>query len=292
MTNPNPAPLPIFIHDKAEIAAYLQKDAATTASNLYAFGDLDPFFWPYTAWYAQIDAQTDAQKHVQTDIQTDTQTQIQELALLYTGARPPVLLYFNDNIEFLRSLFPILPRYVYAHLHIDIMQHLSQGQYKDHGIYQQMILRKSDLSDPYTIPNIPKLPAHLQLIALSRQHLPIIKQLYQESYPNTWFDARMLDTNQYLGIYEPDTNTLWAIAGIHVYSPVYKVAALGNITVHPSMRGQKLAQIVTAHLCQQLLQTVDTIGLNVSKENTPAIRCYQNIGFQFHSYFREMELFL
>jgi len=39
-------------------------------------------------------------------------------------------------------------------------------------------------------------------------------------------------------------------SGVHVYSQCYKVAALGNITVHPNFRGQGLGTILCARLCQ------------------------------------------
>ena len=55
-----------------------------------------------------------------------------------------------------------------------------------------------------------------------------IKDLYDRSYPENFFDRRMLGTGKYFGYFED--GKLIAIAGIHVYSEKYRVAALGNIT--------------------------------------------------------------
>ena len=84
---------------------------------------------------------------------------------------------------------------------------------------------------------------------------------------------------------------LVSVAGVHVYSEAYKVAALGNITTHPAYRGQGLARIVTARLCRSLLETVDYIGLNVKVDNQSAISLYQRLGFEpvctYHEYMVE-----
>jgi predicted GNAT family acetyltransferase len=95
----------------------------------------------------------------------------------------------------------------------------------------------------------------------------------------------MLETGQYVGIWED--GELVSVAGIHVYSPVYKIAALGNITTHPAKRGQGLGTIVTAGLCKRLLNTVDAIGLNVRSDNNPAIKAYEKIGFEVVATYHE-----
>lgn len=88
----------------------------------------------------------------------------------------------------------------------------------------------------------------------------------------------MLKTNQYFGIHGP--RGLVSVAGIHVYSPTYRVAALGNITTHPDFRRQGLGKAVTAKLCLSLLETVKHVGLNVQVDNEEAIRCYRRLGFE------------
>ncbi len=87
----------------------------------------------------------------------------------------------------------------------------------------------------------------------------------------------MLETGHYYGIRQD--GALLSIAGVHVYSPQYRVAALGNITSHPAARERGLATLVTARLCKELLRNVDHIGLNVRADNASAIACYTKLGF-------------
>jgi predicted GNAT family acetyltransferase len=113
---------------------------------------------------------------------------------------------------------------------------------------------------------------------LDMKEFPAIQALYKESYPENWFDPRMLETGQYFGILEE--NRLVSIAGIHVYSPQYKVAALGNIATLPTHRNKGYGSQVTAKLCQSLKSEGIRIGLNVKADNNAAISCYKRLGFE------------
>jgi len=88
----------------------------------------------------------------------------------------------------------------------------------------------------------------------------------------------MLETGQYFGIRK--AGKLVIIAGIHVYSPQYGVAVLGNIATAPNDRSKGYGTIVTARVCQSLLQDAAHIGLNVTAGNAAAIRCYEKLGFE------------
>ncbi len=89
---------------------------------------------------------------------------------------------------------------------------------------------------------------------------------------------RMLQTRQYFGLRV--NGRLVSVAGVHVYSPVYRVAAIGNVVTHPAHRNKGYAKLVTARLCQSLLETVDHLGLNVKADNNAAIACYRELGFK------------
>jgi predicted GNAT family acetyltransferase len=88
----------------------------------------------------------------------------------------------------------------------------------------------------------------------------------------------MVATGRYFGVRED--GQLICIAGVHVYSPRYRVAALGNIVTHPAHRNRGHATRATARLCQALLDEVDHIGLNVKADNEAAIACYRKLGFE------------
>ena len=95
----------------------------------------------------------------------------------------------------------------------------------------------------------------------------------------------MLETNQYFGIMED--NRLASIAGIHVYSPEYRVAALGNTTTLPSQRNKGYARRVTARLCQSLMDEGMDVGLNVKADNKTAVSCYERVGFKVVATYEE-----
>ena len=114
---------------------------------------------------------------------------------------------------------------------------------------------------------------------LTEADLPALETLYRESYPDNLFSARLVQRGGYYGIWQGQA--LVSVAGVHVYSAQYKVAALGNITTHPSARRRGLSRLVCAHLCQALLQHgVEQIGLTVKADNAGAIALYTTLGFE------------
>ncbi len=244
----------VCLHDKHVIEGFFRPHAGL---HIYSIGDLDDFFWPYTTWYATAEGEA-----------------LSAVALLYSGQIPPVLLAFSEHppvmAGLLASLIPLLPVQFYCHLGPGL-ENVLQDAYRleAHGEHYKMALK--DLS-------VVKSRDCSQAVRLSSADLPAITRLYAESYPGNWFDQRMLDTRQYFGVWQGDE--LVSIAGIHVYSEKYGVAALGNITTHPAWRNRGYGQLVTARLCQSLAESVDQIGLNVKADNQAAIACYQKMGFE------------
>ena len=127
-------------------------------------------------------------------------------------------------------------------------------------------------------PGVLPSPSSAVVEILGPEHLTEVEVFYRDSYPGTWFHARMLETHRYVGLRE-DGN-LASVAGVHVYSPRLGVAALGNVATHPSARGRGLAMTTCGHLCH-LLQTdrISTISLNVRADNHAAIDVYERLGF-------------
>jgi len=244
----------VRLHDKEEIQTFFSQNIPL---HLYEIGDLDEFFWPYTTWYALKDADG-----------------LKAVVLLYTETSLPVLLALAEEPaytrELLQSIIPSLPGGYYAHLSPGL-EDVFQGSRKlvSHGRHYKMALTRTELLDVVDVSRV---------VSLSLTDLEELARLYEQNYPGNWFVPRMLKTNQYFGIHGP--RGLVSAAGIHVYSPTYKVAALGNITTHPDFRGQGLGKAVTAKLCLSLLETVEHIGLNVQMDNGKAIRCYRRLGFE------------
>lgn len=248
---------PILIHDKRELENFLLKHRQL---NFYLLGDLDDFFWPYTSWFA-----------------LEEDGQISALLLMYSGIRPVTVLAienknYSQMLQLLEDSLPLLPSSFYAHLSVGLDKVLSAHGYqiKLHGEHYKMALTDTQKLELFDTKDVEQ---------LSVDHLAEILALYKDSYPENWFDPRMLETGQYTGLRDKK-GQLISVAGIHVYSPQYRIAALGNITTHPEFRGQGWAQRVTAGLCILLLHSVDAIGLNVRSDNIPAIQAYQKIGFE------------
>lgn len=246
--------------NKKEIYRFLAKSPDL---QLYAIGDLDDFFWPHTIWYALYDKEL-----------------IVSIALLYTGMDPSTLLLFCDkdtyySTELLKSIKPLLPSKFNAHLSQRLKDVFGKENIiEDWGHNYRMILtgRSEKVSDN-----------NIRRLKISDMNK--IKELYAIAYPNNWFDSRMVETGKYFGYFIG--KRLIGVSGIHVYSSEYRIAALGNIATHPDFRGQKIAYKLTSVLCNDLIKSVDIIGLNVRSDNLAAIKCYENIGFAIRSSYDE-----
>ncbi len=255
------------LHDKEEIFSFLKKNIYL---HIYSIGDLDDFFWDYTMWYG-----------------LKAEDEIKAIILVYSGTQIPVLLALTDSVSYMKDLISsvvhLLPPKFYAHFSPGVEEPL-KGKYrlKSCGTHYKMALKNRGIVNIIDTKHV---------IQLSRGDLSDIEAIYRESYPGNFFDVRMLDTNFYYGIRE--SSGLASIAGIHVYSREYGVAALGNITTHPDFRGKGFAKAVTAKLCTSLLETVEHIGLNVKADNRVALRCYGSLGFEivcdYEEYIVELE---
>jgi GNAT superfamily N-acetyltransferase len=80
---------------------------------------------------------------------------------------------------------------------------------------------------------------------------------------------------------------LIAAAGTHVISPMFGVAAVGNVFTHREHRRQGLAKVVTSAVTTELLRTVDDVVLNVRADNPPALAAYRALGYREHTHFEE-----
>jgi RimJ/RimL family protein N-acetyltransferase len=245
----------VCLHAKDEVERFCRRNPGL---HLYALGDLDDFFWPHTTWYALRDG-----------------GQVRPLVLVYTGQPLPTVLAITEPPvgpmrELLCELLRVLPRRFYAHLTEGVADVLADDyRLRPHGLHHKMIL-----ADPARAAAADGSAA----VPLSGADTDDLLALYADSYPGNWFIPRMLETGFYYGVRRG--RELVSVAGVHVYSQTYKVAALGNVTTRPDVRGQGLGTAATARLCQELLRAgVEHVGLNVRADNPGAITCYQKLGF-------------
>ncbi|GHI83278.1 GNAT family N-acetyltransferase [Streptomyces xanthophaeus] len=250
------------LHDRSALADRFRRDPAM---HLMELGDLDDLLWPHTSWY--------------------TVSQDGPVALLYAVGDIPTLLAFSRPgeagalEELTEALLPVLPRRFFGHL-TGAAGKVLESAYavQPHGTLLRMVLAEPDRAAQH--PQGRWRPA-----VLDRTDLPELLALFEQAYPGNWFDRRMLDTGQYVGARHD--GRLVAVAGVHVYSADYRVAAIGNVTTHPDVRGQGAAGACVAELCRRLGRTVDHIGLNVRADNATAVGLYRRLGFREVSEFTE-----
>ena len=257
----------VELRDRADIARFLRRRPAVHA---YALGDLDDFFWPHTRWFAWRENGA-----------------VGQIALLYTEPEPPVLLAFAEEPAvgmdgLLRAVAPDLPSSLYAHLSPGLVEslapkHVPAVEPVPHcklGLVDRDRLAEHDTLDP---------------IRLGPTDLNEVEAFYADAYPGTWFHARMLETGRYVGLRRD--GALVCVAGVHVWSPTWAVATLGNVATVPLARGLGLATAACARLCRILLEDgIEVISLNVRADNAAAIRAYEKLGFAHATDYVEVSL--
>lgn len=253
--------LPRSVHDRAELERLLRRDPALHS---YEIGDLDDFFWPHTTWYRHGDS----------------------VALVYHGTGLPILLaldppeHVDAMAELVDGLAFLLPQRFYAHVSVGVEGVLGRHfRLEPGGLHHKMALTEPErLEGSASVGQV-----------LTDEDLTELTRLYLSGYPASAFDPRLLQTGQYVGIKRD--GRLVAVAGVHIWSPAMRVAALGNVVTHPALRGQGLGTAVVAQVCRRLLPTVDVIALNVKADNTSAIALYTRLGFTRVADYHELDVF-
>ena len=253
--------------DRAVIADWCRRDAAVQA---YLLGDLDDFFWPHTQWFGW-----------------ETGGELDHVALLYTEPVVPVLLAFGRDpspgrVALVRAVVERLPERFYAHLAHDAFEALGDLVEVESGPELHLKLALTDEHQLRALaletPGNGLLQGAARPLRLGSADLEEVTQFYAAAYPGSWFEPRMLETGCYVGVRASER--LVCVAGVHVYSPAYRVAALGNVATLPEGRGLGLATFACAVLCRDLLDDgIETISLNVQADNTAARTAYERLGF-------------
>ncbi len=246
---------PVRIRDRAVIERFLRRDAAL---HVYELGDLDDAYWPDTDWFG-----------------LGTEDDPEELVLCYTGLDLPVLVALTRRPGgrmpgLLAGTAGSLPARLYAHLSIGLVEAL-RGRYaaRSHGVHLKMALADRSRLDRFD---------RSAPVRLTVDDLAELRRFYDASYPGHWFEPRMLEAGGYFGIRLG--GRLVSVAGVHVYAPGYRTAALGNVATAPEHRNRGLAASCCARLCTELLRTCDNIGLNVRARDPAAVGLYRRLGFE------------
>jgi ribosomal protein S18 acetylase RimI-like enzyme len=228
--------------------------------HIYELGDLDPAMQRHVRWFSRgRDGLPDA------------------VALRFDGLSTPTLIALaHDDLDALRVLVKTIdmPHRYYAHV-TPGLQNVLAGVHKPLGRYLKMGLPRGTPLGPLEA-----------VIRFGPADADALLAFYREAYPGNHFENSSLGVGPYVGLRAK--RGIIAAAGVHVYSELQRVAALGNIATHPEHRGNGLGKIVTRGLVQLLAPHVDVIGLNVRADNAPAIACYESIGFRVIGVYDEL----
>jgi ribosomal protein S18 acetylase RimI-like enzyme len=246
---------------EAAIASFLRR---APYLHIYELGDLDPREAGHTTWIAnQVE-----------------NGPIDAVALLYRGLSSPVLVALaDDDPAALAALVAAnahaLPPRFHAHLTPGIEAALAPRyrlEFLGHNL-------KMGLASPVAdrVADGAADGPNDAIVRLGAEDAGEAVAFYAASYPTSYFQPVNLERGPYLAI--RDGHGIAAIAGVHVYSPALRVAALGNIATRPDVRGRGYARRLAAALCRRLQAEVDVIGLNVRADNAAAIACYRAVGF-------------
>lgn len=223
----------------------------------YHLGDLDDFFFPDCRWLT-------------VSIRDGS---LVEALLIYSVGSMPTVLGFGRTDDFtclIHRAAEHLPERFYCHFH---GEHQSVWcEYFDEqplGTHQKMRL------DSFR--SVAAEADESAIVRLDLTHVGELNEFYAEAYPDNYFVPRMLDTGKYLGWRED--GRLVAVCGVHVYSPEYNIAVLGNIATLPDYRGRGIGTRLTSKLCEELTHEGRLVCLNVKAHNEPALRSYRKLGF-------------
>jgi len=230
----------------------------------YHIGDLDDFYFSDCTWFGLKENE-----------------QVVEIALLYTGLKVPTLLIFgsSEKIPYLiEGIISDLPDSFYCHYQGDFHK-LFESKYQMTFLGTHL---KMKFQGEFVKRSIIDTSEIVQLTEDDEQN---ILSLYKESYPEGYFVPYMLKSGKYYGV-KVDKKIV-SVAGVHVFSPLYNIAVLGNIATHPNFRGRGFATKCISLLLKSFDGQINQISLNVKEDNIIALQLYENLGFKVHAKYRE-----
>ena len=242
--------------DESQILAYLETDRLYAA---YAIGDLEPGMFELCMW-------TGAEKA----------GQVRALALLFSGLDPPAL-FLMGHAGGLRAILEdvLFPERVYLTCHPE--QLLMTG---DFYVWEKtipmwrMVLRAARFR-----------PAKGDCVRLGPTHAGQLRKLYALG-GGLAFSPEQIQQGVFYGILA--NGQLVAVAGTHLVSPTYGVAAVGNVFTHPDQRGRGYGTATTSAVVAELLQRgIRDVILNVGQDNVSAVHVYERLGFERYCPFVE-----
>lgn len=244
------------IRDRDAILALLDRDRVYAA---YAIGDLEPALFAQCEWVLAEHADG-----------------MYSLALLFKGLEPDTLLLYGDP----RGLAVILAGAMRPALSYAIFTEEQAPALRAHyalAEMKRMVRMVWDRAAPLPPPS----PLAFRLTGARLAEVQSLYRLYAEAH----FSPYQLMQGVFYGV-ERD-GRLVAVAGTHLVSQTYGVAAVGNVFTHPDYRGRGYAQACTAAVLRDLGARIPTVVLNVGADNPVAQHVYAKLGFSVHCEYYE-----
>jgi ribosomal protein S18 acetylase RimI-like enzyme len=224
----------------------------------YMLGDLDPSYFPFTRWY----------------ISSETKGVLpQSIAMVYGGLRLPVLITHGSPQGLdpaLEMAVTDLPGDIFAL--VERTHEVPLGRHYDVSGLRSILrmgIKREDFEFSFNGDD--------EVVVLSHADTGDLMELYQH-YPDNLFEPFHLEGGIYCGIRKD--GKLMSVAGTHVISEEFRVAALGNIVTHQDYRGQGLAKRCVGVVLSKLFEHVDHVGLNTHMKNEAAQKTFASLGFE------------
>jgi ribosomal protein S18 acetylase RimI-like enzyme len=251
--------------DKSEILAFLETDRIYAG---YAIGDLEPGLFERCDWFGVGEV-------------APGPGGLRALVLCYHDFSPPVLFVMGDPaaVAALVREAP-LPGRVYVNCREEHLAAIEASYTLERMV---PMWRMAVTADSFR-------PVAAACVALDAGDAEEVAGLLKEGGGEAFSPAQMTQ-----GVYRGTRieGRLVAVAGTHLVSPSYGIAAVGNVFTSPDWRGRGLATATTSEVAAALLDKgIPDVILNVSQANTAAIRVYQTLGFACRCAFCEGPAFV
>jgi GNAT superfamily N-acetyltransferase len=244
------------LKDKHIILYYLEKDRLYAA---YAIGDLEPQLFAQTTWVGAKETAL-----------------LQALALYFRGLNLPALFLMGDP-NGLRAILEnaLCPEQAYLTCRAEHLTMTHDFYAWDETIPMwRMVLGSASFQ-----------PRKGDCVRLTPAHSSQLTELYSLG-GGIGFSTTQIQYGVFFGIFME--RKLIAVAGTHLISANYGVAAVGNVFTHPDFRGRGYGTSTSSAVVSELLEIgIPDIILNVAQDNASAIRIYERLGFKNYCPFFE-----
>jgi len=210
----------------------------------FALGDLEPEWMPHCEWWHSGGA----------------------FVLLFDGLSPRLMCHYGDA----SGLAPILASMSDARIWANIRP-------ESEAIFRQFYRPDKVVRMRRMFLDRPVASTGEAVRLCSSDRLEIEDLLKQGEW--VLFLPQALASGHYFGIRE--NGRLVAVAGTHLASSRYDIAALGTVFTHPDHRGRGLARICSSHVLESIGRAgIRRVVLNVEDEKVTARHVYERLGFQ------------